>query len=197
MNNVDLQPIDLHELGIDLQRDASTGFAWESRIYRGIDSSGRPIACKIYQYAAHPAYRNVAVGQVDRYQTITSDANDVADQIVNPQELEGNITWEVIAINEVGFTTDRDGITVPCAVSVYEDGPTLRDMEQEVERFLAARGCEATIDDLLADVTHQIREMTGHQAIKIVPDNVKPKTQHDGYIMRITDVCAEVKDIHT
>lgn len=197
MSNIDLQPIDLHELGIDLQRDASTGFAWESRVYRGIDSSGRPIACKIYQYAAYPAYRNVAVGQVDRSQTITSDANDVAGQIVNPQELEGGITWEVITIDEVGLTTDRDGIIVPYAVSAYEDGPSIRDMEPVMEQFLTTHGYKATIDGLLADVTRQLREMTGHQAIKIVPDNVKPKTQYGGYTMRITDVCAEVKDIHT
>lgn len=192
MGSIDLQPLDLSQHGIDVQIDEPIGFAWESRVYKGRDER----VYKVYQYAKAPAYRRVALEQVQRYQEITARASAVSNKILNPSELNGKVIWDVVTIDGVG-QVDDDGIVVPCAVSMYVDGPNMRESEKEVALFLFTYEYSTPIAEWLDDITKQYRKLTGERAIRIIPDNVKPEFREDSCIMRITDVCAEVKAIHS
>ncbi len=191
MGSIDLQPLDLNKHGIDVQIDEPIGFAWESRVYK----SGLNVY-KVYQYAKAAAYRNVAAEQVQRYKEIIASASAVSSQISDPRELDGKVIWEVVTIDDVG-QVDDDGEVVPCAVSSYVDGPNMRECEDDIALFLFTNGCSMSITEWLDNVTQQYRKLTGERVIKIIPDNVKPEFRDDICIMKITDVCAELKGIHS
>lgn len=171
------------------------GSPWESRLYRGIDSDGKPIGVKVYQYARASAYQRIALSQVLRLQEIARIANQVSGQIINPEGIGLSVSYDVVPLQEVGLISYQSHV-VPCALVEIVEGPTLREAQADVTRFLLSIGSSISVDDLMDFTTQELRRLTRIYDIKLDAHNAKPNFINQQELrIRITDPCQLVGNI--
>lgn len=186
-----IQPID-YQFSLE---DEVIGSPWESRLYRGIDSDGKPVGLKVYQYALASAYQRRALSQVLRLQEIASIANQVSGQIVNPEGIGLSVSYDVVPLQEVGLI-NYQGHVVPCALVEIVEGPTLREAQTEVVNFLRSIGSMISVNDLMEYTTRELRRLTRISDIKLDAHNAKPNFANPLELkIRITDPCQLVGNI--
>ena len=175
----------------------------ESRAYRG-QRDGTPKILKVFAFGLPESFIvKVSLAQLFKYDGIVNAVLPACTQIVSPYDTDNTkITFSTVPLRDIGVTTYGKRTDVPISVGDFIDGPTLDeddDTRQLLERLARTRKVDVSTLDathiLLADVTRQLRTLTGERAVRLESYNIKSQKTDSGLYMVITDPVAELAHI--
>jgi hypothetical protein len=163
--------------------------AAESRLFTGVDSSGKKVAFKVYPH--------LSVEQLSNYVEVTNQlarAINGSNRSV-PLDIggkESNYLVQIVPISTLGLVEDPDkpGKDWPCTLSPFIDGPSLFD----IDKYFLSRHATSGSQNPLAELSEDLSEMS-RKNIAIIPWNVKVLEKDGEKILKITDLCASIKSL--
>ncbi|OGM06110.1 hypothetical protein A2125_02175 [Candidatus Woesebacteria bacterium GWB1_43_5] len=170
--------IEPEEYSVDPRQSALE--ASESRLYRGVDKTGRVVALKFYV--------NMPIGKILEYQKITNQL--AINHNYKKEFIELEVSGQfykfllyIVPIEKAGIAAE-----LPCTISPFIEGPTLFDLEPH---YVSSRHASLPQNPLVK-LGAKLREETGTNNISLIPWNVKPLMHRKTPVLAITDIAGAV-----
>lgn len=157
----------------------------ESRLFRGVDPKGLPVALKIFP--------TLTMEQITRYQRLTNFLANYLNKKtglvkINIQGIQYSLKPFIVPINTIGIVRSVSNQDHPCTISEFIEGPSLAD----IQPHYLSDNYDNLAQDPLVRLSLELKRYSQNSGIGIIPWNVKPLLDQTPNALAITDLAGSI-----